>query len=97
MPFIGEPGAEGTGVVKKLLEAEVESNLRCIDLKATPLVWVIHGYRFGGPDNQHCQVKCVSHLLDAGADPDLRNGEGLSPLDKLDAGDQELGNMLTGK
>ena len=83
-------------VVARLLEARAEINLRCIDFKATPLAWAIHGYKLGGPDNQYRQVECVRGLLEAGADRNIPNGENLCPVDMLDARDTELRHMLTG-
>ena len=84
-------------VVKKLLETKAEMDLRCIDFTATPLVWAIHGYKFGGIENRHRQVECVRLLCQAGADRDIPNGKGTRPVDMLDAGDRDLRDILTAK
>jgi hypothetical protein len=77
-------------VVEKLVKLNPDINQRCIDFKATPLSWSIHGYKFGGKDNHYHQVNCARILLKHGADPSIPNFEGYLPLQLLEDHDKEF-------
>lgn len=81
-------------VVERLLQEDVTINKRCIDFQGTPLLWAIHGYRFGGKENRHHQVACAKLLLEAGADKTIPNHEGSRPLDFLEDSEPELRALL---
>lgn len=81
-------------VVARLIEAGAAINLLCTDFKSTPLFWAIHGYKFGGNNNQHHQARCVSILLDNGADAAIPNFEGYLPVQLLDEKDVEMRSLL---
>lgn len=77
-------------VVKELLTHNPDINQRCIDFKSTPLLWAIHGYKFGGKGNLHHQAGCARILLDHGADPSIPNLEGYLPKQLLGDQDKDL-------
>jgi uncharacterized protein len=81
-------------VVKKLIEAGAEINKKCIDFKATPLFWAVHGLKNGGTNNMHDTLECVKLLMQAGADKNIPNGEGTTVFDLLNDGDSELKEQL---
>lgn len=81
-------------VVERLLREDVTINKRCIDFQGTPLLWAIHGYRFGGKENRHRQVACTKLLLEAGADKTIPNHEGYRPMDLLEGPEPELKALL---
>src|SRR5260221_8788380 len=81
-------------LVKKLIEEKARINQRCIDFKGTPLLWAVHGYKFGGEKNRHRQVECIRLLIDAGADKTIPNIEGSPAFKFLDDRDTELIELL---
>ena len=81
-------------LVEKLIEAKAAINKLCVDFKSTPLIWALHGYRFGGKDNRHHQTACVRLLLDAGADTSIPNFEGYLPVQFVEEGEIELKALL---
>lgn len=81
-------------VVSRLIEAGADINRRCIDFRATPLFWAVHGLKTGGLRNLHHQVNCIKILLDAGADKAIPNAEGRTAYDLLGTEDDELKALL---
>jgi hypothetical protein len=77
-------------VVETLVKVTPDINQRCIEYKATPLFWAIHGYRFGGKDNRHHQINCARILLAHGADSLIPNFEGYIPQQLIEDGEKEL-------
>jgi ankyrin repeat protein len=81
-------------LLKRLLDAGADIHKLCIDFRSTPLFWSIHGYKFGGGQNQHHQVECARMLLEAGSDRTIPNFEGYKPYQLLDDSDTELRDLL---
>lgn len=81
-------------LVKRLILEKAPLEKRCIDFKGTPLLWAVHGYKFGGGKNRHRQIECVRLLLQAGADRTVPNIEGTMAVQFLDEEDIELKNLL---
>ena len=81
-------------LVARLLGENAPVNRKCIAFKGTPLLWAVHGYKFGGSTNRHNQVACARMLLRAGADKDIPNGEGIHPLKFLGDEDIEMKKIL---
>ena len=82
-------------LVERLIREKAEINKKCIDFKGTPLLWAIHGYKFGGEKNRHNQIECARILLQAGADKKTANIEGATPMEFLDEDDAELIKLLS--
>ncbi|MBD2701179.1 ankyrin repeat domain-containing protein [Spirosoma sp. BT702] len=82
-------------LVQRLIEAGAEINRRCIEFDSTPLLWAVHGFKFGGPENRHNQIECVRLLLAAGADKNTPNKEGTLPIRFLNEQDVELRQLLS--
>lgn len=78
----------------RLIREKAEINKRCTEFHGTPLLWAVHGFKYGGVENRHHQVECVRLLLAAGADKTIPNIEGTTPLEFLDEEDTELINLL---
>lgn len=81
-------------LVKRLLMENAPINKKCIEFGGTPLLWAVHGYKFGGAKNRHKQIECVRMLLQAGADKNIPNGEGTSALEFLGEEDLEMKETL---
>jgi len=81
-------------VVKKLVAEGAEINKLCIDFKATPLFWAVHGLKNGGATSSSNYLECVRILVQAGADKNIPNCDGNIPLELLDDGDWELKALL---
>jgi uncharacterized protein len=81
-------------LLKRLLNEGAEIDKICIDHKATPIFWALHGRKYGGEGNQKNQAECAKILFEAGADTSIPNGEGNSLLSLLDDDDTELRKML---
>lgn len=81
-------------LVRKLIAAGADIHQKCIDFGGTPLLWAVHGYKFGGSQNRHHQIDCVRLLLEAGADKKVTNNEGTTLLGFLDEEDVVLKDML---
>ena len=81
-------------VVRRLLQEGAEINKRCIDFKATPLFWAVHGLKSGDNPNMHGHQECIKLLLQAGADKSIPNADGNTVFDLLHDEDVELKNVL---
>ncbi|MBO9631469.1 MAG: ankyrin repeat domain-containing protein [Chitinophagaceae bacterium] len=81
-------------LVERLISEKAAIDQICITHKGTPLLWAVHGYKYGGAENRHHQVDCVRLLLDAGADKTIPNIEGTTALAFLDEEDTELLGLL---
>jgi ankyrin repeat protein len=82
-------------LVSRLVSENADINKRCVDYKATPLSWAIHGFKFGGEKNLHHQIECVRILIQSGADKTIPNEEGKTALDFLSEQDVELIKLLS--
>lgn len=78
-------------LVLRLLKEKPEINQLCIDHRATPVFWSVHGLKNGPVKNQ---VECARVLLKAGADASIPNVDGDSILSMLDETDSELFEIL---
>ncbi len=81
-------------LVEKLLEKGAKIDKLCIDHKATPIFWALHGRKEGGDGNQKNQAECAKILFNAGADTSIPNGAGDSLFTLLDENDLELLALL---
>jgi len=81
-------------LVKKLVEAGAEINRRCIDFKATPLFWAVHGLKNGGSNSMDDTIECVDILLKAGADKTIPNVDANTVFDLLRDEDKALKKLL---
>jgi ankyrin repeat protein len=81
-------------VVEKLVQQGAEINKLCIDFKATPLFWAVHGLKNGGASSSSNYLACVRTLVQAGADKTLPNCDGNTVFDLLEKGDLELKELL---
>ncbi len=81
-------------LVKRLLDEGAEIDRICIDHKATPIFWALHGRKFGGTGNQKNQAECAKVLFEAGADTSIPNRDGDPLLSLLNDDDAELRKML---
>lgn len=75
-------------LVGKLIEEGAALNRICIDFKATPLFWAVHGLRNGDKSNLQNHLACVQILVHAGADKTIPNADGNTIFDL--AGEEEL-------
>jgi ankyrin repeat protein len=82
-------------VVNRLIKEGAEINKRCIDFKATPLFWAVHGLKNGGEVNMHRQFECIKILVEAGADKNTPNCDGNKPVDLLNGEDLKLRELLS--
>lgn len=83
-------------VVRKLAQEGAEVNKKCIDFKATPLFWAVHGIKNGGTSSMHDSLECVKILIQSGADKNIPNGEGKTVFDLLNDNDVDLKKQLHG-
>jgi ankyrin repeat protein len=81
-------------VVRRLIQEGAEINKRCIDFKATPLFWAVHGSKNGDKNNIDNYLECVKILIQSGADKNIPNGEGKTVFDLLNDEDLELKEQL---
>ncbi|GAB3945468.1 hypothetical protein GCM10028805_14600 [Spirosoma harenae] len=81
-------------LVERLIAANADIHKRCVEFQSTPLLWAVHGLKFGGSENRHNQAECVRLLLAAGADKTVPNKEGTTPIEFLDDKDEELRQLL---
>jgi uncharacterized protein len=81
-------------LVEKLIQAGSDLDKICIDYKATPLFWAIHGFKFGDGKNLKECVECVRLLVEAGADKTIPNRGGETVFDLLNDEDSELRQLL---
>lgn len=78
-------------VVHRLIGAGAEINRRCLDFKATPLFWAVHGWKKG---EKHNQQACIELLLQAGADKSVADAQGRTAFDLLTEEDCEIRELL---
>lgn len=83
-------------LVKILVEKGAEINKLCIDFKATPLFWGIHGLKNGGYGNMEDCLEITRTLLRAGADKSIPNGNGFKVFDMVGNEDTALKDLLNG-
>lgn len=83
-------------VVKRLIQEGAQIDKRCIDFKATPLFWAVHGLKKGGTNSLRDYLECVKILIQAGADKNIPNAEGKTVFDLLTTEDLELKEKLNG-
>lgn len=81
-------------LVNRLIQEGAAIDKRCIDFRGTPLLWAIHGFKHGGPENRRNQLECARLLVAAGADKTIPNIVGDAPLAFLDEEDVEWGQLL---
>jgi len=81
-------------VVRKLIQQGAEINKKCIDFKATPLFWAVHGLKNGGTNSMRDSLECVKILIQSGADKNIPNGDGKTVFDLLSHQDVELKEQL---
>ncbi|MBO9730313.1 MAG: ankyrin repeat domain-containing protein [Chitinophaga sp.] len=81
-------------LVEKLIREGAAINQRCTEFHGSPLLWAVHGYKYGGIKNRHQQAACVRLLLAAGADKTIPNIDGTTPLEFLEEQDEELIQLL---
>jgi uncharacterized protein len=82
-------------LVDRLIKAGADIHKRCIDFGSTPLLWAVHGYAFQGGQNRHHQINCVRLLLEAGAEKNISNKEGVKVVEFLHDEDTVLKAMLS--
>ncbi|MEM7252386.1 MAG: ankyrin repeat domain-containing protein [Pseudomonadota bacterium] len=80
------------GTIQKLLAVGAPVDQRCTEFQATALFWAAQGFSRHGPDPKREQVGAAHVLLDHGADPQTKNVEGVSVLER--AGDAESIEMV---
>lgn len=81
-------------VVERLVQKGAEINKQCIDFKATPLFWTVHGLKKGDKKNLTNYLKCIKILIGAGADKNIANSDGNTVFDLLNDGDLEIKEIL---
>lgn len=81
-------------LVNRLIQEGAAIDKRCIDFRGTPLLWAIHGFKHGGPENRRNQLECARLLVAAGADKTIPNIDGDAPLAFLDEEDVEWAQLL---
>ena len=64
-----------------LISHGAEIEVRCSEFGATPLFWAVHGYAPNGPKQKKDQVRAAQILIEAGANVDTANKNGLSALE----------------
>jgi uncharacterized protein len=60
-------------LVKRLLHEGAEINKLCIDFKATPLFWAVHGLKSGDKNDLPKHLECVKILVQSSADKTIPN------------------------
>jgi len=84
--------------VELLLTAGAEIEHKCSEYSATPLFWAVHGNSPHGPKVKNQQVKCAELLIQAGAQVNTVNKQGLSAIDLAKScKDQGMYNLLKAK
>jgi uncharacterized protein len=81
-------------LVKRLIQEGAAINKKCLDFKATPLFWAVHGLKNGGTNSLHDSLECIKSLIESGADKNIPNGEGRTVFELLNADDQALKEQL---
>jgi len=83
-------------LVRRLLQEGAEINKRCIDFKATPLFWAVHGLKQGDKNDLQNHLECIKALIQSGAEKNIPNAEGKTIFDLADDEDLELKELLNG-
>ncbi|HEY9561250.1 MAG TPA: ankyrin repeat domain-containing protein [Anseongella sp.] len=81
-------------VVSRLVQEGADIHKKCIDFKATPLFWAVHGLKNGGTTSVSGSLECVKILIQSGADKNIPNGDGKTVFDLLGDEDSELKEQL---
>jgi len=86
-------------VLGRLVKEGAEINKLCIDFKATPLFWAVHGlnvYLGNGGDKNLLPnyLECVRILVQAGADKSIPNADGKTVFDLVKNGDLKMKEVL---
>lgn len=81
-------------LVKKLIQEGAAWNRLCIDFKATPLFWAVHGLKNGDKSNLQSHLNCIQILVDAGSDKMIPNADGNTIFDLAGDGDLELKRII---
>ena len=81
-------------VVRRLVQEGAEINKRCIDFKATPIFWAVHGLKSGDNNDLNNYLECVNILIQSGADKSIPNAEGKTVFVLLNEEDVELEELL---
>ncbi|HTF28511.1 MAG TPA: ankyrin repeat domain-containing protein [Flavitalea sp.] len=81
-------------VVRRLIQEGAEINKRCIDFKATPLFWAVHGLKNGGTNSIGDSLECVKILIQAGAEKNIPNADEKTVFDLLTVEDLELKELF---
>ena len=83
-------------LVERLIQEGAEINRKCIDFKATPLFWAVHGLKNGDGNDLPGYLNCVRFLIQSGADKNVPNADGKTISDLLNDDDSELKTLLQG-
>ena len=81
-------------VVRRLIQEGAEINKLCIDFRATPLFWAVHGLKRGDKKDLNDHLECVKMIIQAGADKNIPNAEGTTIFELPEDGDLELKALL---
>ncbi|HEY9259885.1 ankyrin repeat domain-containing protein [Chitinophaga sp.] len=81
-------------LVERLIHEKADIEKLCIDFKSTPLLWAVHGFKYGGVENRYHQAECVQLLIAAGANKNTPNLDGTAPIDFLEQQDSALRDLL---
>jgi hypothetical protein len=81
-------------VVARLMQEGPEINKKCMDFKATPVFWAVHGLKHGDKKDLHDHLECVKILVQAGADKNIPNVDGNTVFDLINDEDLELKMLL---
>lgn len=81
-------------VAEQLIARGAAINQRCIDFKASPLFWAIHGLKNGGSKGLNDSLECVKLLIQSGADKNIPNVDGDTVYDMLSDEDESLKELL---
>ena len=82
------------GVVKRLIDEGSALNRKCIDYKATPLFWAVHGLKNDAKNNLQEHLDCVQILVKAGADRTIPNADGNTIFDLAGEEDSDLKKII---
>jgi uncharacterized protein len=81
-------------VAGRLIQQGAEINKLCIDFKATPLFWAVHGSKNGDKNDMQNYLECIKILIQSGADKNIPNADGNTVFDLLNDEDLELKELL---
>jgi len=68
-------------IVKRLLTKAPVINQKCLDHKATPLFWAVHGHQNNDEKHRHNQANFARLLVEAGADISIPNINNLKAVE----------------